>query len=67
MRWNSNKKETFEFIQAHRSKLTLDEIGSQLNLTKQRISQICKDLGIKDRPYRPRNSRLKSQITLVAQ
>jgi DNA-directed RNA polymerase sigma subunit (sigma70/sigma32) len=49
MRWPNkitDKKKAYEFVELNRSKLTLDEIGERLNVTRQRVSQMCKDLGL---------------------
>ena len=57
MRWPNkitDKKKAYEFVELNRSKLTLDEIGEKLNVTRERVRQICKTLGITDKPYRVR-------------
>lgn len=57
MRWPNkitDKKKAYEFVETHRSKLTLDEIGERLNVTRERVRQICEELGITVKPYRVR-------------
>ena len=57
MRWPNkitDKKQAYEFIESHRSKLTLDEIGRRLNVSRERVRQICDTLGITVKPYRVR-------------
>lgn len=69
MRWQNkitDKKAAYDFILANRGNLTLDEIGARLNVSKQRVLQICEMLGIKEKPYRPRRAALKSQVNVIA-
>jgi len=77
MRWHNkitDKKAAYSFIEAHRARLTLEELAEEIHkngfsktkICKSWVGQICRRLGIKDRPYRPRYSRLKSKLTDVA-
>lgn len=54
----NDKKSRYEFIETHRSQMTLDEIGRQLNLTKQRVGQIAKDLGLNVKLNKWRSSKV---------
>ena len=57
MRWSNkitDKRAAYDLIERERPHKTLDELASNLNVTRQRVSQMCRDLGITARPYRQR-------------
>ena len=41
-----HKKDTYEFIKSNVDLMTLDEMASELKITKQRVHQYCKTYGI---------------------
>ena len=57
MRWSNkitDKRAAYDLIERERPHKTLDELAEKLKVTRQRVSQMCRDLGIKERPYRQR-------------
>ena len=69
MRWENkitDKRSAYDLIERERPHKTLDELGRALNLTRERVRQICQELGIKDKPYRVRGRHAKCQVKLVA-
>jgi len=49
-----SKKEAYDILVNERKVKTLKEISSMWNISKERVRQLCKEWGIKDRPYRVR-------------
>lgn len=69
MRWINkitDKRAAYDLIERERPHKTLDELGRALNLTRERVRQICKELGITAKPYRLRGRHAQSQVKLVA-
>jgi hypothetical protein len=70
MRWLNkitNKKAAYDYIQRERPYKTLEEIARGLHRDGYSASEvhptwvgkICRQMGVEERPYRPRYSRLK--------
>lgn len=58
MRWENkiiDKRAAYEFIERERPHKTLDELASNLNVTRQRVWQMCKDLGLNVKHSKWRN------------
>lgn len=58
MRWINkitDKRAAYELIERERPYKTLDELAKELNVSRQRVGQMCKDLNLKFRHSRWKN------------
>ena len=58
MRWPNkitDKRAAYSLIERERPFKTLDELASSLNVTRQRVSQMCRELGLNVKHSKWRN------------